>query len=335
MQGNQSPAGLADSSTDGFYEALLKAQSDVGEGVLVVDDGRILYANDAFCRISGYSQADLAALPTFVELIAPDQRCLIEDRMCLHREAVEDCCETVILHKSGHRVDLEVAVGLLERSNRLPQLVVIARNITKRKQLEERLKSSLSELVAVHEADHTLYSTLEQKEIGARLLRIMLRVCNLSAAVMDLRDEGGRSNLLAAGPENLWRAASATAEARVARLRAMEGKQPQLFRLEKPKEGSPPSVGLCLPVETRNRVIGVLEAYGDEGLAEKATVGTLESLTRRAASALENAWLHETLADNECQLKELISKLLVAQKEERRRVAYDIHDGLTQLAVAA
>ncbi|MBA4116518.1 MAG: sensor histidine kinase, partial [Rubrobacter sp.] len=34
-------------------------------------------------------------------------------------------------------------------------------------------------------------------------------------------------------------------------------------------------------------------------------------------------------------MQELVGKILVAQEEERRRVSYDVHDGLAQVAAAA
>jgi signal transduction histidine kinase len=82
-------------------------------------------------------------------------------------------------------------------------------------------------------------------------------------------------------------------------------------------------------------VLGVLEAYGSESLAESDTLEILRSLTNQAASALENARLYGELAEREGQLKGLVGKLIVVQEEERRRVAYEIHDGLTQMLVAA
>ncbi len=59
------------------------------------------------------------------------------------------------------------------------------------------------------------------------------------------------------------------------------------------------------------------------------------SLSSQAASALENAWLYKELGDRERALQDLVKRLLGAQEEERRRVAYEVHDGFAQLAVAA
>jgi len=82
-------------------------------------------------------------------------------------------------------------------------------------------------------------------------------------------------------------------------------------------------------------VLGVLEAYGSESWVDDDTVEILSSLTNQAASALENARLYGKLAEREGQLQELVGKLIVVQEEERRRVAYELHDGLTQMLVAA
>jgi signal transduction histidine kinase len=78
--------------------------------------------------------------------------------------------------------------------------------------------------------------------------------------------------------------------------------------------------------------VGVLEVYGPRSLLD-ATI--LDSLAVQAASALENARLYGELGERERRLEELVGQLITAQEKERRRVAYEVHDGLTQVAIAA
>lgn len=61
----------------------------------------------------------------------------------------------------------------------------------------------------------------------------------------------------------------------------------------------------------------------------------LSSLMAQGSIALENADLYQRLAHHRQQLQQLVSALITAQEEERRMVAYDIHDGLLQYLVAA
>ena len=321
-----------------FCETLLEAQSDVGEGLLVVEGERIRYANRAFCLMSGYSAEELASLPSYLELATEDQRPVLEHRMLmpLLGEAVEDRYETAMLHRSGRRVELEVGVRLLPTEGQRPHLVAVVRDITASKRVKERLQSSLGMMVAVHEAGRVLSSSLSPAEIGKRLLEVMHRVSDLDAAILRARDERGRLSVVhACGSEGLLRAVSAVPEAQSARLRALKtGQYQPTFRLAQPKEAGAPVVGLCLPLVVRERVTGVLEAYGPEALAEEMVVETLRSLAGQAASALENACLYQELAERERRLKDLVGELIGAKEEERHRVAYEIHDGLTQAAVA-
>jgi hypothetical protein len=115
----------------------------------------------------------------------------------------------------------------------------------------------------------------------------------------------------------------------------LEAARPRSFELSPGGANGARLVGLCLPLRVRNRVIGLLEAYGPEALAEDGNVETLASIANQGASALENARLYEELAERERELQDLVGRMLVAQDEERRRVAYEVHDGLTQMVVAA
>lgn len=243
--------------------------------------------------------------------------------------------ELIAMRADGAEFPVELTVVPIRLSGQTA-FTGYLRDITERKRAEERLRSSLDSLLALYEAGQILGSTLDRKEIGARLLEIMQRVSNLSAAVVNLRDDQERLHLWhAIGPEDLWRWAHREPNAQAARRAVVETGEHQLFELRRPGPEATHLVGLCLPLRARDQTIGVVEAYGAEALAEKETVETIASLAGQAASALENSRLYEELAARERQLHDLVSRMLVAQEEERRRVAYDVHDGLTQTAIAA
>jgi signal transduction histidine kinase len=84
----------------------------------------------------------------------------------------------------------------------------------------------------------------------------------------------------------------------------------------------------------QERVIGILEVYGTS-LAAGSGNAELGILADQAASALERTRLYREAAERERRLEDLMRRLLLVQEEERRRVAYEVHDGLAQLAAAA
>jgi signal transduction histidine kinase len=121
-----------------------------------------------------------------------------------------------------------------------------------------------------------------------------------------------------------------------ARQKTLETRKYQAARLQRPGYADEPQlVGLNLPLLVRGRLIGVLEVYGPEALTERQNEETLISLANQGASALENARLYAELAERENRLQDLIRKLITAQEEERRKVSYEVHDGLAQTAAGA
>jgi signal transduction histidine kinase len=104
-----------------------------------------------------------------------------------------------------------------------------------------------------------------------------------------------------------------------------------------------PSV-VCLPLlMAEQQAIGVLvlKSTAVTRSLDGADLATLEILASQLAAVVENARLHAErsrlladLAERERRLQELVGDLLTAQEEERRRLAYDLHDGLAQVAAS-
>jgi two-component system, NarL family, sensor kinase len=92
---------------------------------------------------------------------------------------------------------------------------------------------------------------------------------------------------------------------------------------------------VSVPMLARGRVVGVLNVhsraarnYGDQDLALLTQVANL------MARAIENARLYGRLAEREEMLERFATQTVEAQELERRRLAGEIHDGISQRLVS-
>jgi two-component system, NarL family, sensor kinase len=92
---------------------------------------------------------------------------------------------------------------------------------------------------------------------------------------------------------------------------------------------------VSVPMRVRGRVVGVLNlhsrlarTYGDDDLLLLTQVANL------MAGAIENARLYQRLAEREEMLERFATRTVEAQELERRRLAGEIHDGISQRLVS-
>ncbi len=115
----------------------------------------------------------------------------------------------------------------------------------------------------------------------------------------------------------------------------MEG--PELCRRIRAHDRTPYTYFVLLTVlEDKQHAIVGMEAGADDYLTKPLD---LDDLRARLIVASRVTALHQRLArrdaERESRLQDLVGRLLLAQEEERRRIAYDVHDGLAQIAAAA
>ena len=320
--------------SEGRYRTVVK---QAAEGIFVVDiDTKlILEANAAYRNLLGYTAKDMLGLGlTLYDVVAHDRESIDLYLKQIQEERVHFIGERRHRRKDGSLVDVEVSSSVIPYGDG-EALCVVVHDITERKRSAERLQRSLDALLGLYEAGQILSSSLEREEVGSRLLEIACHVSNLTAAVISIPDEEGELRIWrSTGLEGLWQQVRFSSEAMAARQRVLETRKHQAIRLQQPGDGVE-LVNLNLPLLVRGRIIGVLEAYGPEALTERQNQETLISLANQAASALENARLYAELTERENQLQTLLRKLITAQEEERRKVSYEVHDGLAQTAAGA
>jgi PAS domain S-box-containing protein len=306
----------------------------VAENIFLLDPdtGLILQANASLLRSLGYEAGELRWL-TVYDIVAPEDPEL--DIGYVMEQGHLSIGERRFRRKDGALIDVEVSASAITYGGR-PALCVVAHDVTRRKRVEEALIRSLNVQLALCHTAQILGSSLEWEEIGSRLLEVVRRVSNLTTAVISVPDEEGELKIWrSSGLEDLWRQARFAPEALSARQKVLETRERRLVSLRHPEDPEERClVGLYMPLLVRDNLIGVLETYSPEALIDEGAE-MLYSLASQAASALENARLYTELSERENQLRKLVGKLIRAQEEERRRVAYDVHDGLAQTAAAA
>jgi PAS domain S-box-containing protein len=159
-----------------LYETLLRAQSDLGEGFVLIEGERILFVNEAAEQIGARSAQELYALQSFYDLVPVDQQAavgaIVEELVTGGRPNA--AFETAILSPAGGRIDIEVGAKSLVVDGR-PRLVVLIRDIAERKRQEaERTRLLAAERQARRETEiaHARASLIA--EVSAILERSMV-----------------------------------------------------------------------------------------------------------------------------------------------------------------
>jgi PAS domain S-box-containing protein len=121
------------------YKTLVE---DITDGVVVINNGAIVFANQAFCAMHGYESSDLMERP-FLDLAVPGDRQAISDRLC---EAPADGQGSLTLEYSritltGDRCPTEIRFKRIHYSAMWSQ-IGICRDITERIELEKKMREA-------------------------------------------------------------------------------------------------------------------------------------------------------------------------------------------------
>ncbi|MBI1892386.1 MAG: PAS domain-containing sensor histidine kinase [Burkholderiales bacterium] len=148
-----------DTRTDdqALYKALVASLSEMGEGLMIIENRRFSFVNEAICLMTGRSAEELLGWPSFIFAFMTDERGRIMDNHLrrLSGEAFLPCYETAFEHRDGHRVEVEISVAFLHTTLRAG-VVITVRDITQRKLAQEEIRRKNHDL-------QVLSASLEQK----------------------------------------------------------------------------------------------------------------------------------------------------------------------------
>lgn len=137
-----------------FSQAMLHALSDAGVGLMLVENQRITFATQGLLDMTGYSAEEVLALPSYQELIAPEDRARVaaNQRRRLAGEAVPPRYDIGALRKDGGRFEAEIAVAKVKGDQGFAFLTAVI-DVSARKAAEQELRNSEAQLRTLAEAN--------------------------------------------------------------------------------------------------------------------------------------------------------------------------------------
>ena len=130
-------AALAESERK--YKTLVE---EIADGYIVIQEGCIVFANQAFCRMHGYREDDVIGAP-FSRFVAPESLPAVLEsyQKSLEGQPSPKVFEYQRLSRSGERYSTEIQAKITHYDNRLLS-IGICRDITQRVKMEQRVREN-------------------------------------------------------------------------------------------------------------------------------------------------------------------------------------------------
>ena len=150
-------------SSEEKYRSLVERSSD---GILVVQESLIRFANPQMAAMLGYSPGQLEGTP-FINYFLPENKAETEQRYQrrLGGEAVPNRYQHIMVHRSGQKIDVEINAGLMQYEGR-PAVLGLIRDISESILIQNKLKTANDEL-------RSTVAELEQRNQEVTLLNEM------------------------------------------------------------------------------------------------------------------------------------------------------------------
>lgn len=345
-------------------DAFLSRILDIAiEAVICIDESqRIILFNKGAAQIFGYTPEEIIGQPL--------NQLIPHSFQNIHHKHIQDFQKSAVtakhmaergevagLHKSGREFPAEASIAKL-RIDRNTIFMVILRDITNRKAIETRLRASEiqmgllleqrnRELESFLSASQNMAETIHFKNFLDTVIKLVVGALpQVEAASLWLYDEATDA-LVAQAWEGYNDESMNNRTIPVSRCLVglvYRTGQSQYFPDVQNTSIYEPSLysglpkvrsALGVPLRVAGTVLGVLFADSFSQLAAfgEADMRLLEALSTQIATALQNVRLFEqVLADRE-EIRQLVRQILLAQENERRHVARELHDEAGQILV--
>jgi PAS domain S-box-containing protein len=335
-----------------WYGPLPQLLSEVGVGLVVEDAGKVVLVNERFCRLSGYSAAELLALQTFSSVFAPQDREVLAQGAAPRPSGGGEpqALQAAIVRPDGGRVPVAVGAQLVTGEGR-SQIVATFRDLGEVDHIASERAGRAYQQEVVAELGRQALVDRDLRSLMKSAVQAVARILDLERAeVLELAPSGDVLTLRAGAgwDADLEGVVSVPASRESVAGYTLASQAPVVVEdlRRETRFSVPPPLADDGVVAVLNVVIrGEPRPYGVLGgnachprQFSPDDIYFLRAVANLLADAIENANVERELQaarDRERRLRERLerhSRMVVeAQERERRRIARELHDEIGQI----
>ncbi|GAC1464579.1 MAG: hypothetical protein PVSMB7_07810 [Chloroflexota bacterium] len=319
------------------YRGLFENASDI---VYTHDlEGRFTSVNQAVEKVTGFAREEILRM-SIADILAPGRLAQAQD-MIRHKLYGEGptTYETEIVTKDGHYRLLEINTQLIFSARKAIGVQGIARDVTERRRAEEQLRARAGQQAAVAELGQAALASMNPQRLFIDAVNCINGTLNVEyCALLEFVPEDSTLRPRAGAG---WRDGLSKDSVRIGRDSlsgyALTVEEPLIVEdILHDCRFSVPAVLLDHKVRSTvsvrvhgiERPFGVLSAYSVHPRSfTRDDVHFLQSVANILATSIGRNHLEEERAHHN---KELATRVLQAQEEERKRIARELHDETAQ-----
>ena len=295
------------------YRNLVERAND---GICIIQKGIVVFVNSSLLDLYGGNLSDTIGSP-FVTFIHPDEIPQLTRYYELRAKGLTapSIYETSLMHKKGHKVDVEISAGMINYLSNPADLVII-RDISERKHAEliKKVLYNISNSVATTDNLEKLIGII-QLELGA-----IIDTTNFYVALYDKNTQMFSFPFYADERDSYT---SAPAENTLTKY-VIDTKKPLLANLDKKKgfvkkgilthQGSLSKIWLGVPLIIKDEVSGAfaVQSYTNENAFDESDLKMLEFVSNQIALSIHRKQVEE----------ELKEALAMAEESDRLKSAF-------------
>lgn len=312
--------------TQELYRLLIDAAGTAGEGIVLLQDvngrkGAILFANEAFGHMLGYTPTELRNL-TIADVLPTEELTVVLGYGDQNGQTLRQARETVLLTKEGHRLPVAVGTATTEYQGHTAT-ILFARDITAQKRYEDEINQRNWELQARNAIAALVGRSLSQESMLSSALDVIISITGMEMVAARLRDETTGTYQFAAqqGFPGEFIAFEEQVDSNVA-LGEWTHSTGQPTVLGNTGESSPPHLpdcGVCpqtgvaalsiVPIEAAGNRLGTLYVGSHVPQAiSHSEVDTLIAIGQQLGLAIENARMLEEIRRAETRYRTLMTE---------------------------